>query len=129
MDNQVYNWFVKKGNIIIQKNEDCVLLQLDYEKGDCCLLTNTDTDKIIEILINISKQIWESPSYKKIPYTKPLYKVSENEYYWEIENSKFILQYNEMEEGIELKCIGTHKLNIELNYVVEIIQIMEHLSK
>ncbi|CAA7386757.1 hypothetical protein [Chryseobacterium fistulae] len=129
MDNQVYNWFVKKGNIIIQKNEDCVSLQLDYENGDCCLLTNADTDKIIEILINISKQIWESPSYKKIPYTKPHYKVSENEYYWEIKNSKFILQYNEMEEGIELKCIGTHKLNIELNYVVEIIQIMEHLSK
>ncbi|RMZ59899.1 hypothetical protein D1632_09860 [Chryseobacterium nematophagum] len=129
MENQVYNWFVKKGNIIIQKDENCVSLQLDYENGDCCLLTNADTDKIIGILISISKQIWESPSYEKIPYTNPLYKISGNEYYWEIENSKLILQYNEMEEGIELKCVGTNKLNIELNCVVEIIQIMEHLSK
>lgn len=129
MENQVYNWAVRKGNVIVQKDEDCVSLQLDYEDGDYCLLTYSDAAEIIEILITLSKQIWENPSYKRIPYTDRLYKISENEYHWEIKNSKLILKYNETEEGIEVRYSGSSKLVIEINYVIEIIQIMEHLNQ
>lgn len=129
MENQVYNWLVKKGTIRIQRNGDCIALQLDYEKEDYCLLTPSDTDEIIELLTNISKQIWEDPDYKRKPYTNPLYKKNGNEYYWDIETSRLLLHYNETEEGIEIKCNGNSSLNLEINYVVEIIQILEHLNK
>lgn len=129
MENQVYNWLVRKGTIRIQRNGDCIALQLDYEKGDYCLLTPSDADEIIELLTNISKQIWEDPDYKRKPYTNPLYKKNRNEYCWEIETSQFLLHYNETEDAIEIKCNGNSRLNLEINYVVEIIQILEHLNK
>ena len=129
MENQVYNWLVKKGTIRIQRNGDCIALQLDYEKGDYCLLTPSDTDEIIELLTNISKQIWEDPDYKRKPYTNPLYKKNGNEYYWEIETSQLLLHYNETEDAVEIKCNGNSRLNLEINYVVEMIQILEHLNK
>ncbi|WDO14008.1 hypothetical protein MH928_04755 [Flavobacterium sp. WW92] len=129
MENQVYNWLVKKGTIRIQRNGDCIALQLDYEKEDYCLLTPSDTDEIIELLTNISKQIWEDPDYKRKPYTNPLYKKIGNEYYWEIETSRLLLHYNETEDAVEIKCNGNSSLNLEINYVVEIIQILEYLNK
>jgi hypothetical protein len=129
MENQVYNWWVKKGNIVIQKNEDCISLQLDYENGMYCLLTHSDTDEIIELLASIAKQIWENPDYKRKPYTGQLYKQNEDEYYWEIDTSQLLVKYNEVEDAIEIKCHGTRNLNVEINYVVEIIQILEHLNK
>lgn len=129
MENQVYNWLVKKGTIRIQRNGDCIALQLDYEKEDYCLLTPSDTDEIIELLTNISKQIWEDPDYKRKPYTNPLYKKNGNEYYWEIDTSRLLLHYNETEDAVEIKCNGNSRLNLEINYVVEMIQILEHLNK
>lgn len=129
MENQVYNWLVRKGTIRIQRNGDCIALQLDYEKGDHCLLTASDAYEIIELLTNISKQIWDDPDYKRKPYTNPLYKKNGNEYYWEIETSQLLLHYNETEEAVEIKCNGNSRLNLEINYVVEIIQVLEHLNK
>jgi len=129
MENQVYNWLVKKGTIRIQRNGDCIVLQLDYEKGYYCLLTPSDTDEIIELLTNISKRIWEDPDYKRKPYTNPLYKKNGNEYYWEIETSQLLLHYNETEDAVEIKCNGNSRLNLEINYVVEMIQILEYLNK
>lgn len=129
MENQVYNWLVKKGNVLIQRNGDCIALQLDYEQGTSCLLTRTDTDQIIEILISISKQIWESPDYQRSAYTSRLFSINGNEYCWEIEGSALLLKYNDIEEAIEIRCKGASRLNLELNYVVEIIQILEHLNE
>ncbi|MEZ0006216.1 hypothetical protein ABH942_001579 [Flavobacterium sp. 28YEA47A] len=129
MEDKVYNWLVKKGNILIQKNGDCIALKLNYENGDCCLLTSSDTHEIIELLTNISKQIWEDPDYERKPYTNQLHKKTENEYCWEIEDSQLLLKYNDTEDVIEIKCKGNNSLNLEINYAVEIIQILEHLSK
>ena len=53
MENQVYNWFVKNGNILIQKKGDCIALQLDYENGESCLLTYSDNAEIIQLLMRI----------------------------------------------------------------------------
>ena len=47
MENQIYNWFVKNGNILVQKNGDCIALQLDYENGESCLLTRSDKGVIL----------------------------------------------------------------------------------
>jgi hypothetical protein len=129
MENQVYNWLVKKGNILIQKKGDCVSLQIDYENGEYCLLTQTDTNEIIEMLTGISKQIWESPNYEIKPYTNQLFKINDSKYYWEIENSKLVLKFNEIENCVEISCTGNNKLNLEINYVVEVIQILEQLNK
>lgn len=129
MENQVYNWFVKNGNIQIQKNEDCISLQIDYEKGEYCLLTDSDTNEIIDLLINISKEIWEDPNYQRQPYTNQLFKRNANEYYWETETSQLSIKHNEIEDAIEIKYTGNSRMNLEVNYVIEIIQIMEQLSE
>jgi hypothetical protein len=129
MENQVYNWLVKKGNILIQKKGDCISVQIDYENGEYCLLTQTDTNEIIEMLTGISKQIWESPNYEIKPYKNQLFKKNDNKYYWEIENSKLVLKFNEIENCVEISSTGNNKLNLEINYVVEVIQILEQLNK
>ncbi|MCV9930453.1 hypothetical protein OIU83_22525 [Flavobacterium sp. LS1R49] len=129
MENQVYNWFIKSGNIQIQKEGDCISLQLDYEKEVYCLLTHSDAYEIIDLLTNISKKIWENPNYQRQPYTNRLFKHRGNEYYWEIESSQIIIKYNETDDAIEIKYKGNNRMNLELNYVIEIIQIMEQLSK
>ncbi|TDP00703.1 hypothetical protein [Flavobacterium sp. 245] len=127
MENKIYNWFVKNGNILIQKNGDCIALQFLYENADCCLLTHSDTNEIIDLLIDISKQIWENPNYEKKPYTNQLYKKIDNKYYWIIETSELVIYYNEIEDAIQIKSNGNDTLNLEINYAVEIIQILEYL--
>lgn len=128
MENKDYNWFVKNGNILIQKKGDCITLQLDYEKGESCLLTHSDVNEIIDLLSDISREIWEDPNYQKQPYTKQLFKHNGNEYYWETETSQISINHNEIEDAIEIKYTGNNRMNLELNYVIEIIQIMEQLG-
>lgn len=129
MENQVYNWFVKKGNIQIQKNGDCIALQLDYENGESCLLARSDNDEIIQLLTEIAKQIWENPNYVRKPYTNQLYEKIDNEYYWKIGTSTLLIRHNNIEKAIEIRSDGSKELNLEINYIVEIIQILEHLSR
>lgn len=129
MENQIYNWFVKNGNIQIQKKGGCVSLKLDYEKGEYCLLTHSDANEIIDILINISREIWDDPNYQKIPYTNQLFKHNGTEYYWEIGTSQILINFNEVEDFIEIKYNGNSRMDLEVNCVVEIIQIMEQLGK
>lgn len=129
MENQVYNWFVKNGNIQIQKKEDRISLQLDNEKKEYCLLTQSDSYEIIDLLTQISKEIWENPNYQRQPYTNQLFKHNGNEYYWEIEGSQILINYNEIEDAIEIKYKGNSNIDLEVNHAVEIIQIMDQLSK
>ena len=84
--------------------------------------------EISDILANIAEEIWKNPAYEKTPYLNQRYKTNEDEYYWEIENSILYLKYNEDEEAIAIKIKGNKRLNIELNDVIEIIQILEHLN-
>ncbi|MCD0476741.1 hypothetical protein LPB87_20300 [Flavobacterium sp. EDS] len=129
MENQVYNWFVKNGNIQIQKKEDRISLQLDNEKKEYCLLTQSDAYEIIDLLTQISKEIWENPNYQRQPYTNQLFKHNGNEYYWEIEGSQILINYNEIEDAIEIKYKGNSNIDLEVNHAVEIIQIMDQLSR
>lgn len=129
MENQIYNWLVKNGNIQIQKNDDCISLKLDYEKGEYCLLTHSDANEIIDILTKIAQEIWADPNYQKKPYTNQLFKNNGIEYYWEIETSQILINFNENEDAIEVKYAGNNSMNLEVNYVIEIIQIMERLCK
>ena len=129
MENQVYNWFVKNGNIQIQKKEDRISLQLDNEKKEYCLLTQSDAYEIIDLLTQISKEIWENPNYQRQPYTNQLFKHNGNEYYWEIDGSQILINYNEIEDAIEIKYKGNSNIDLEVNHAVEIIQIMDQLSR
>lgn len=127
MENKVYNWLVKKGTISVRKNGDLITLQLDYENGESCLLTRADNDEIIQLLTTIAEQIWENPNYERKPYTKQLYEKIDNDYYWEINGSKLIIRYNE--NATEIRSDESKELNIEINYIIEIVQILEHLSR
>lgn len=127
MENQAYNWFVKKGNIQIQKKENCISLQLDYEKDEYCLLTVSDANEIIDILTNMAQEIWEAPNYNRQPYTSQLFKHNGNAYYWETGTSQILINYNKIEDAIEIKYTGNNKMDLEVNYVIEIIQIMQKL--
>lgn len=129
MENQVYSWHVKRGNIVVHRNEHRISLQLDYGDGVYCLLANTDADEIVDILISLSKQIWEDPHYVKKPYTAKLYQVIQNVYHWDIDTSQLLISYNEAENAIEIKCQGSNRLDLEINYVVELIQVLEHLNQ
>ena len=128
MESQVYNWFVKNGNILIKRNEDHVSVQIDYENGESCLITRSDADEIIQLLTGIAKQIWQDPAYERRPYTGQLYKKVNNGYSWETETSELVIKFNEIEDAIEVKYKGNRTLNLEINYVVEVIQILEHLN-
>ncbi|WP_300491122.1 hypothetical protein [Flavobacterium sp.] len=129
MENQIYNWFVKKGNILIQRDDTCISLKLNGEKGESCLLTRSDNDDIIQLLTKIAKEIWEDPDYERKPYPKQLCQEVDNVYYWDIEESRLMIKYNEIENAVEIGCDGSQTLNLEINYAVEIIQVLEHFNQ
>lgn len=129
MGNHIYNWLVKNGTIQIQKKKDCISLQIDYEKDEYCQLTHSDADEISDILANLSQEIWEDPNYQRKPYNGQIFKHNGNEYYWDTETSQIFIKYNEIKNAIEIKYIGNSRINLEINSVIEIIQIMEQLSK
>jgi hypothetical protein len=129
MEEKIYSWFVKKGNILIHRNGDCITFQLNGENEDFCWLTKSDTDEVIDILTMIAKQIWENPDYLRKPYTDRLYKITEEGFYvWEIGDSQLLVKYDEIEGTIKIKSIGNANLNIEVNQAVEIIQILEQIN-
>lgn len=129
MEEKIYSWFVKKGNILIHRNGDCITFQLNGENKDFCWLTKSDTDEVIDILTMIAKQIWRNPDYLRKPYTDRLYKITEEGFYvWEIGDSQLLTKYDETEGTIKIKSIGNANLNIEVNQVVEIIQVLEQLN-
>lgn len=129
MEEKIYSWFVKKGNILIHRNENCITFQLSGENEDFCWLTKSDTDEVIDILTMIAKQIWENPDYLRKSYTDRLYKITEEDcHVWEIGDSQLLIKYDETEVVIKIKSIGNANLNIEVNQAVEIIQILEQLN-
>lgn len=77
MEDNIYSWFVKEGNILIHRNRDCITLQINTENGEYCWLTKSDTDDLIDILTIIAKQIWENSDYTRKAYTNRLYKITE----------------------------------------------------
>lgn len=129
MKNQVYNWYVKQGNMVIRRDEDSVFFQLDFEGADCCLLTDSDTAELIDLLTEVARQIWENPAYEKQPYAGPIYRTVDNTYSWQIGDSELLIRYNENEQAVEIRCTGNTALHLEVNYAVEIIQILEHLNR
>ncbi|EPR68273.1 hypothetical protein [Cyclobacterium qasimii] len=128
MENQLFNLFLKKGNIVIQSNEYRISLQLDYENGDHCQLALTDTQDLIQLLTRLSQQIWEDENYTKTPYVKQLYIENQNTFSWEIDSSLLTIEFNETENAIVLKHKGNNPLHLEINQVVEIVQILERLN-
>lgn len=129
MKNKIYNWLVKSGNIQLQKNGNRIELQLNLENGKSCLLTPSDVDEITEIFFNISQKILENPDYNRKPYTNQLYTKIGEQYSWKINNADLFIHFNESENVIEIKSNGNNTLNLEVNEVVEIVQILEHLNK
>lgn len=128
MDNKIYNWRVKRGNINILKNANTIRIELNGDNGASCLLEPSDTEEVIEILTNLAQQIWENPDYVKTSYSDRLFTTLENEYFWDIESSQLQIRYNRNEEAIEMKSIENKILNLEVNQVVEIVQILKHLQ-
>jgi len=123
--NKIYHWAVKTGNISIQRNNHCICLSLDYEPEASCQLTRRDTHEIVEILTQISTQIWQSSTYQSEPYTNQRHTINGNNYAWEIESSILNLSYNEDDRCVELHCQGNTTLNLAVNDTVEIIQRLE----
>jgi hypothetical protein len=129
MEEKIYSWFVKKGNVLIHGNKFHVSLQLNAEDEEYCVLTKSDAEELIDLLTAIATQIWEDTAYVKEVYTKQLYKITEDDsYVWETEGSKLLLRYSEKEQGVTMKSAENTSLNIELNQIVEIIQILELLN-
>lgn len=129
MEEKIYSWFVKKGNVLIHRNKFHVSLQLNAEDEEYCVLIKSDAEELIDLLTAIATQIWEDTAYVKEVYTKQLYKITEDDsYVWETEGSKLLLRYSEKEQGVTMKSAENTSLNIELNQIVEIIQILELLN-
>ncbi|WP_339902971.1 hypothetical protein [uncultured Cyclobacterium sp.] len=128
MENRVFNLFLKKGNIVIDKNDYKIRLQLDYENGDHCLLAPSDTQDLIQLLTSLSQQIWEDENYVKTPYVAQLFVENQNTFLWKIDSSELSIEYNEPKNGIELKYKGYNPLDLEINQVIEIVQILERLN-
>ena len=127
MSNQGYEWSVKQGEIKLQRQDDCIAISFDFQGGERCLLTGQETVELIEMLIETSKQIWEDTSYVKVPYQKQLYTRSDNVFQWKIQEARLEIYPNEIENAIEMKSIGSDTLIIEVNYIIEIVQILEAL--
>ncbi|MBI0397460.1 hypothetical protein [Cyclobacterium marinum] len=127
MENQLFSLFPKKGNIVIDKTEYKIRLQLDYENGDHCLLASTDTQDLIQLLTSLSQQIWEDENYTKTPYVAQLFVENHNIYHWKIDSSELSIECNESKNGIELYHKGNNPMQLEINQVIEIVQILEGL--
>lgn len=128
MENRLFNLFLKKGNIVIDKNDYKIRLQLNYENGDHCLLAPSDTQDLILLLTRLSQQIWEDENYVKTPYVAQLFVENQNTFCWKNDSSELSIEYNESKNGLALKSKGNNPLDLEINQVIEIVQILERLN-
>ncbi|MCU7619179.1 hypothetical protein NZ698_18525 [Chryseobacterium sp. PBS4-4] len=128
MDGKIYSWSVKRGNVIIDQYEHHIVIELHEENNTSCFLTYSDADEIAGILTEVSRKIWEDPSFIKKPYTEKLYKRDEDDFFWESGDAQLHLKYNDTENAVEIMIFGRRKIYLEVNHVVEIVQILDHLN-
>jgi hypothetical protein len=129
MNKEVYNWLVKEGDLVIFRNEDHLHVSLNNCNEGKCLLTKMDTIEIIEVFTKIAQEIWESEGYIKKPYLKNLFTEKQGNYSWDIDGTELAIGPAKESEEIQIAYDGNNELNIEINYAVEMIQIMQFLIK
>jgi len=130
-ENKVYNWLIKRGNILLSREGHQIQLEFKKENGESCLLTEDDTEDIISIMTSLAQAIWAAPDYIKEPYTGQLYKTRNDDgfVYWDIGQSRLNVGFNVSEGVVEMDHAGDAALKVPVNYAVEIIQVMTHFLK
>ncbi|MBS9779311.1 MAG: hypothetical protein KGV51_01665 [Moraxellaceae bacterium] len=125
MNNPTFNLLVNQGNLFIEKDKQFIHFQCNQNN---CLLTQTDTNDLIEILTEFAKEIWQNPNYIKEPYTEKIVKTDEQGYYWLIDNSKLHISYDNSLKLLKISCQNNCNIHLSINQTVEIIQILEQLN-
>jgi hypothetical protein len=128
-DKQAFNWVVKQGNIILLADNDKIHLEINKENSPTCLLTKSDAEEVISILTNVSKDIWDSPSYTKEPYKGKLYRLDDDgKAYWDINETKLFVGLNDQQDALEMNVQGNPVMKLPVNLSIEIVQVMTHFS-
>lgn len=125
--NKIFNWVVVQGNIVLFMDNDKIHLEINKDNHPACLLTRADAEEVIDILSDVSEEIWNQPGYVKEPYTGKLYKQDESgKVYWDISESRVFIGLNEGQDLLEIDVKGGPVVKLPLNVSVEIIQVMTH---
>ncbi|TCZ66927.1 hypothetical protein [Flaviaesturariibacter aridisoli] len=130
-DKQVYQWQVKKGSVLLFREEHKIHLGLDTDASASCLLTEADTEDVVSILTALAGAIWKDPDFVKEPYAGRLFRTddSNGRTYWDLAPSRLSVGFNESEDAVEIDCSGDPVLLLPVNYAVELIQVLTHYQK
>jgi hypothetical protein len=122
---RIYHWFVEKGKVSLSLNDAEILMEIDFEDADTCLLTATDTYEISQIMTEFASYIWNNMASKPL-YSK-LYEVTEQgKYKWK--NSDGIMQIglDATKTFVEIDYKGKNPCTISVYQAVEMIQALEN---
>ncbi len=125
MNSSTFHLFVNQGNLLIERDKQFIHFQCNQ---NVCLLTQTDTNDLIEILTEFAKEIWQNPNYIKEPYTEKIVQTDEQGYYWLIDNSKLYISYDNSLKLLKISCKNNCNMHLSVNQAVEIIQVLEQLN-
>ncbi len=115
---------MKRGRIGLSTNENDLLLEIDTDGNESCLLTALDAREVSELMTDYAKQIWET-SEEKEEY-KQIYTVTtDNKYSWKSTGCELIVGLDKSQESVEIQYQGNIPYIVSVNQAVEIIQALQ----
>ncbi len=124
----MYQWFVKRGRISIERQGDLIFIDIDGEGAESCLLTPLDAKEITDIVTSLSQTIWESQT-EYSNYSQQYFTTDNKQFLWRNSENELLLDLYSNAPAIELALTGPSPFKMNVNQSVELIQIVQqHLG-
>ena len=121
----MYQWLVKQGRVGIYIEDQYLVLDIDPEGQESCLLTYQDTLDISKIMTELARELWNR-SDKGNEYHQSLNIDGDDRFTWDIDGCNLVLSTSQHEHAIEIKYDNDNRLcRLSVEEAVEVIQILQ----
>jgi RimJ/RimL family protein N-acetyltransferase len=124
--NQVHHWLVKQGRLGLSTDSERVLIEVEPEGADACVLTPRDAFEIAKLLTHHARALWEAGPQSS-EYTPSLQTLSEWAYRWQTEAGALTVSGHPDQPEVVIGYTGNTPCRLTVGQAVEVIQIIERL--
>lgn len=123
---QIHQWLVKQGRIALSAEAPYLLMEIDGEGVDTCLIDPEDAFDIAQILTHHARLLWEASTRQSEP--GPLLEtLSDTAYRWKTSGGYLNVSLSPAATEIALSYSGQEPCALSVQQAVEIIQILQRL--
>lgn len=123
---QVHQWLVKQGRLGMSASAERVLLEVDPEGSESCVLTPRDAAEVASILTEHARILWQQ-SAQAHEYEPSVRELTEMEYQWQTQSGLLTVLLSPEQPEMAVKYAGANPCQLSVAEAVEVVQVIERL--